>query len=130
MNCPRCATPMQPVQVGNTEVDHCPQCEGSWYDLAELGRMFGVPDKQMRTTHLVDRVDQPVDLEKPVACPRCGAQMERNRYLKDCEVLVDRCDEHGVWLDGGELDALLKHMGQQVKTSSGIFAALGRLFGR
>ncbi|MEW6278558.1 MAG: zf-TFIIB domain-containing protein [Candidatus Eremiobacterota bacterium] len=137
MNCPRCSVPLHTVEVHQVQVDLCSQCEGSWYDIAELGRMFAVPDREMKASELV-KPGAPVDLEKPIACPRCGQEMERNRYLSGCPVLVDRCEEHGIWLDGGELSTLLNHMAQEVKKSvkghatedpGGFFLAIKRLFG-
>ena len=35
--------------------------------------------------------------------------------FSDCPVTVDRCEEHGIWLDDGELGALLDHMAGKVK---------------
>jgi uncharacterized protein len=40
-------------------------------------------------------------------CPKCGGSLVTEEFHR---VQVDRCPEcHGLWLDAGELDALLKH---------------------
>jgi uncharacterized protein with PIN domain len=40
-------------------------------------------------------------------CPKCGGSLVTEEFHR---VQVDRCPEcHGVWLDAGELDAVLKH---------------------
>ena len=43
-----------------------------------------------------------------VPCPECGELMHRKSYGAKAGVVVDRCRLHGVWLDGGELNRLLK----------------------
>jgi Zn-finger nucleic acid-binding protein len=43
-----------------------------------------------------------------VPCPDCGELMHRKSYGAKAGVVVDRCRLHGVWLDGGELNRLLK----------------------
>jgi hypothetical protein len=39
----------------------------------------------------------------PVQCPTCTNFMEQVRYSESVELLLDRCPDHGVWLDAGEL---------------------------
>jgi len=40
-------------------------------------------------------------------CPKCGGSLVTEEFNR---VQVDRCPEcHGLWLDAGELDAVLKH---------------------
>lgn len=41
----------------------------------------------------------------PRRCPVCAAQL---KVLKKASLTIDVCDEHGVWLDRGELEALMK----------------------
>jgi hypothetical protein len=51
-------------------------------------------------------------------CPKCGADLET---IEEHGVHVDRCPEcHGIWLDQGELDVVMKH------SDPGL---LGRVFG-
>jgi hypothetical protein len=40
-------------------------------------------------------------------CPKCGGSLVTEEFHR---VQVDRCPEcHGLWLDAGEIDAVLKH---------------------
>lgn len=127
---------MNTVPVDGLETDLCPTCEGTWYDGGELSRAFRTPE--IRLSHLRSCLSEnragsasEIDLEEPVDCPRCGTTMRRGRYLSDCPVIVDKCDEHGVWLDDGELGQLLDHVEAQVKDSSqndGFLGTLRRLF--
>ena len=41
----------------------------------------------------------------PRPCPVCGRTME---LLKHFDVVMDVCDDHGVWLDQGELALILE----------------------
>jgi hypothetical protein len=40
------------------------------------------------------------------SCPVCGAAMTRSRYTSNCPVQIDECDQHGLWLDTGEIKDL------------------------
>jgi hypothetical protein len=40
-------------------------------------------------------------------CPKCGASLTTEEFHG---VQIDRCpDCHGIWLDGGEIDAVIAH---------------------
>ena len=41
-------------------------------------------------------------------CPVCNERMRKLNYASVSGVLVDRCLEHGVWLDSGELQQLFE----------------------
>ena len=43
------------------------------------------------------------DGEHGLKCPNCQASMTESTFADDCPVLVDRCAEHGTWLDAGEI---------------------------
>jgi Zn-finger nucleic acid-binding protein len=123
---------MQTVEVQQLHIDLCSQCQGSFYDHSELDRMFAVPDKKVKASQLVEKAPEK-DLEQPINCPRCANPMERDHYFSGFDVLIDRCPEHGIWLDGGELPALLGHMTDSVEAElreqpAGFLASLKRLF--
>lgn len=44
-----------------------------------------------------------------VPCPSCARQMERGRFAASSSVVIDVCHDHGVWLDAGELGAVVRH---------------------
>jgi Zn-finger nucleic acid-binding protein len=75
----------------------------------------------------------------PVACPVCGQTMQKQNIPQGIE--VDHCATHGVWLDHGELEALLRiaqptataHHAPPHEPSSGVGAAVkqvGQQFGQ
>lgn len=43
--------------------------------------------------------------DEPRLCPVCG---ERMTFFKQFDIVMDVCEEHGVWLDQGELATLLE----------------------
>ena len=45
-----------------------------------------------------------------IKCPVCGELMHRVNFGAKSGVIVDRCRQHGVWLDGGELRQLFEWM--------------------
>ncbi|MEO8634062.1 MAG: zf-TFIIB domain-containing protein [Gemmatimonadales bacterium] len=43
-------------------------------------------------------------------CPKCGGHLVTQEFQR---IQIDRCPEcHGIWLDHGELDALIGHQDQ------------------
>lgn len=43
--------------------------------------------------------------DEPRLCPVCG---ERMAFFKQFDIVMDVCEDHGVWLDQGELATLLE----------------------
>jgi len=41
-------------------------------------------------------------------CPYCKQSMNRQNFGRRSGVIVDRCRDHGLWFDAGELDAVLR----------------------
>lgn len=51
------------------------------------------------------------DVVRYLPCPACGKMMNRSNFAKSSGVVLDVCRDHGVWLDRGELPALLDFIG-------------------
>ena len=71
----------------------------------------------------------------PVVCPVCGQTMQKHNIPQGLE--IDHCAAHGVWLDQGELEALLRLAPPPATAppapSSGVGAAMkqvGQQFGQ
>ncbi|HKX45900.1 MAG TPA: zf-TFIIB domain-containing protein, partial [Planctomycetota bacterium] len=43
-------------------------------------------------------------------CPECQAQMQRANFQKRSGVIIDRCHEHGTWLDSDELERIAAYI--------------------
>ncbi|MDR5682593.1 MAG: zf-TFIIB domain-containing protein [Armatimonadota bacterium] len=119
--CPRCDTRLLLLVFRDVEVDVCERCGGAWMDTAELQALLSratMPDADPLMRSLSATAHRP---DGAVLCPRCDAGM-----VEVCagDLRIDRCPEgHGVWLDGGELDHLLR---QPVGAASVLAEVLGR----
>lgn len=114
MNCPRCETEMREAWLGDSRLQSCPACEGTWYPGEALGQVTDhslseLKSSPLEPTLVADRLES-VDLDKPVDCPVCARPMMRYRYTMSCDVVLDECLEHGVWLDDGELGSLMSFL--------------------
>lgn len=92
--------------LGDIEADQCPKCKGVWFDNGELAAASKDPDKMRRL--LMEAPLKPRD--GSANCPRCLRVMV-NGGLGNEFIRVDRCVEHGVWLDEGEKRLLEKILG-------------------
>ncbi len=111
MNCPRCTSKLNDFRLHGCTLKSCPHCEGTWYPGEALGRVtdHSLSDLEkgpLQPTLVADKLEA-VDLELPISCPRCSKPMMRYRYSMNCDVVLDECIEHGVWLDDGELGSLM-----------------------
>lgn len=99
---------MKVVSIGDkVVVDICQDgCGGIWFDAFELEKL-DQPDES--AGWLLDNVrvdlEKMVDVEKPVACPRCdGITLMRQQYPNNENIMIDKCPAcGGTWLDFGEL---------------------------
>jgi Zn-finger nucleic acid-binding protein len=115
--CPRCQIELKEQSFGDLRVDMCPTCEGSWWEDEddELGQVMRLEDpiKALEGSELAPILVQdklpPSSLEAPAACPVCSKIMDRYRYLMISEIWLDRCPDHGIWLDDGELSAIVDY---------------------
>jgi Zn-finger nucleic acid-binding protein len=116
--CPSCSFDLQTQALGDLggmQVECCPSCHGLFFDPGEvedLLRQGVVPAEDVDFRRLRDLVELeaiPVEGRPPyVPCPQCGRKMNRKNDGARSGVVVDRCAEHGVWLDGGELRQLVE----------------------
>lgn len=95
--CPRCGEHLEPLSTG---VEVCPRCEGAWLPTAAIEQAFGTPYWPKGPGAWWRR-----ELE----CPACavGNRSSMMTPVISGQIVVDRCPEHGEWLDPGELGRLL-----------------------
>lgn len=105
MQCPKCEQALHPRRFGEVVVDQCPVCQGVWLDLGELPVL-----RQQQNTHYSQGSGETAVYNVLSApCPHCGGDghMTRIHDLARPEIVMDTCPVcYGIWLDGGELDAL------------------------
>jgi len=115
-HCPRCKEPrLAPFAIGPASLQGCATCRGSFLpatewdlllDVAERGRLPSEagsvvpppPGQGPSQTALTDRIN----------CPTCGQGMQTLEFATFSKVMVDVCRLHGIWLDGGELIAVVE----------------------
>ncbi len=126
--CPKCCQALIIVELRGVEVDHCLACGGTWLDGGELELIMelagGTPDP------LVAALARPGAGRKSARrCPRCRRKMERLLAGAAPAVEIERCRHgHGIWLDAGELAALVR--GCANTRDAALAAFLGDLFGQ
>lgn len=97
LGCPRCGERLEEALEG---VQACTRCAGLWIENAVLEIAFGTP-RWPPGASAWWRVE--------LACPMCALEGKANDLVPFVcgDVLVDRCSDHGLWLDAGELGRLM-----------------------
>jgi len=102
-------------QLSDIEALKCPACSGHWLEEADLKRIEQVVEVTWwEFRHLPPKKVQ----VEPLDCPRCSPprRLAKVQSKRDRKVIMDVCGEcKGVWLDGGELEAI---------EEKGLFSAL------
>jgi Zn-finger nucleic acid-binding protein len=108
MNCPKCADGvLETATVAGIAVDRCPRCRGIWFDPAELGALLKLDAADLKPLAGRPGTDPGLNA-RPGRCPRDGARLLRVVSARKRSVTLDTCPQcRGLWLDGGELAALL-----------------------
>ena len=110
LKCPVCGDDMHTETFHGTTVDVCPK-HGVWLDTRELLLLTEAERHSKGRFLLEDLLRQtlqpPVDTERTLSCPHCAQGMVLEMYSG---VHLDWCPQHGVWLDTGELDAILSNL--------------------
>jgi hypothetical protein len=110
MNCPVCKTPMIVLEMDQVEVDHCPRCAGVWLDAEEMDLLLEGSEGREEIRRRLGPDDGGGEAKR--RCPICSRRMEKLRASREggeTWIRIDRCRRgHGSWLDGGELDAIVK----------------------
>jgi len=114
--CPRCGIAMRTIDLkigGKFLVDRCERCFGLFFDPGELDavleaevtNVFEINRSRLQGLDGSERREEQV---RYVKCPICGKMMNRESYGIKSGVVIDRCRDHGVWLDAGELRSLFE----------------------
>lgn len=110
MQCPRCQKALSPVvvdpELDDVEALHCVECGGHWLERDDLKRL-----EQVTEVHWVEvrHLPPPQVQAQLLTCPRCAPvqHLVKLKSERDKKVVMDGCLHcQGVWLDGGELDAI------------------------
>ncbi len=117
--CPRCTIKLRTINLnihGRFLIERCDECLGLFFDPNELEALL---EATVSNVFTINRSQ--LDASKPqwthneqsafyIKCPVCSKIMNRVNFGTNSGVIVDRCKDHGVWLDGGELRHLFEWM--------------------
>jgi Zn-finger nucleic acid-binding protein len=112
--CPACGCLMPPRAVGGIGINECPECNGIWAPENRFDHLIAQACEAARQAPagaLGARPRKAGDnpFQKQVVyrkCPVCDAHMQRTNFQKRSGVIIDRCHEHGTWLDADELERI------------------------
>lgn len=115
--CPHCDISLQTINLefeSKFFIERCKQCMGIFFDPGELQALL---EKSVTNVFEVDfqrltSVNQQLYKKNKsiryLKCPVCSGHMRRTNFANRSGVIIDSCREHGVWLDGGELNQLME----------------------
>ncbi|MEO7112392.1 MAG: zf-TFIIB domain-containing protein [Polyangiaceae bacterium] len=113
LECPRDRSTMDQVEAGDAHIDVCGKCGGQFFDAGEMFAAFGVN----ADPSYWDRDETGGGVKDGTfPCPRCRKHMlaQDIKYEKN-KVEIDRCGHcGGIWLDKGEVEAIMK-IGEEIK---------------
>jgi len=117
-HCPRCYHKLLPTHLKGGTLQSCKHCSGLWLPNAiidNLHRRSGSSYRQLKrlnTKKFKGRSRPKLDLHDLVDCPECGDLMKRKAYRKSHPVVIDYCDNHGIWFDRNELVGAYQRSGR------------------
>ncbi len=108
--CPRCeGSELVAVMVGPHRVGECMRCTGLFVAHAVLEHVTKRTDETagLRLRPLAAPPTQP-DVTTYLKCPTCSTHMTRRGFADHSGVIIDYCNDHGVWFDRDELARVLE----------------------
>ncbi len=95
-------------------IEQCKHCDGIFLDFGEIEAIMEqeiVKSERYDFVRLQEIKNHPLTREKKVRykkCPECQKMMLRMNYQSRSGVIIDRCVDHGYWLDSGELRQIME----------------------
>lgn len=113
VRCPTCIAHAHLVQLGPLTIDLCGICGGVWFDKDELSQLPGaLGEAELRETATavlakVRLASAATRTAKYLPCPVCKARMPKHNHLQMSGIVIDRCAEHGAWVEQKDVIRLL-----------------------
>jgi Zn-finger nucleic acid-binding protein len=98
--CPECHKKFSIIELMNIEVDCCVRCHSFWFDSGELMEFHGL-ESDAPSSNLKSRASK-------YKCPVCSEKMREVVFQAPHNLLLDQCDDHGVYLENGELNRVVE----------------------
>ena len=117
-SCPRDGGVLERRAVGPAEIFVCSECQGVWISEADLEAFLRLPSEVWKLPAARARFWSPSVYDNNASCP-CG-HGNAMESLTRRGVRIDACEGCGaVWLDGGELQMLMRSGQFEVKDPDG-----------
>ena len=134
MICPACGKDALIVEYEKIELDYCPGCHGVWFDSGELELLLeaaGLGSDRKFLEGVANQLEAKID-EKKRRCPVRRRKMKKVTIDDDKKIITDIClGGHGIWFDGGEVNALVKEIAAkspQTAESARVLGFIGDMF--
>jgi Zn-finger nucleic acid-binding protein len=107
--CPACKGTLRQVAVGTTDLLECDKCNGIWVDAETFERLCADREAQAAVLHRWSTPESGVRETRVTyrPCVRCRTMMNRLNFGRLSGTIVDVCKGHGIFLDAGELHAIV-----------------------
>lgn len=119
--CPHCNVPMHTIGLdlndglGEFMIERCEDCFGLFFDPGEIERLlksavssvFSINQQLLQNIN-AERYHAHRKQVKYIRCPDCNHLMRRINYGHRSGVVIDQCNQHGIWLDNGEITHLME----------------------
>ena len=135
MICPACKSDMIVVEHNKIELDYCTNCQGVWFDSAELELLLesmSLESPDLFLSNILDSAEAKPS-EKKRKCPICRQKMKKTTIGQEPEILIDVCQQgDGLWFDGGEVGELIRQLAEKPSEKQGsqqhVITFLGEVF--
>ncbi len=115
--CPECQIPLQTIDLnlhGEFLIERCDKCYGLFFDPGEIETLLD--SSVSNVFHINDELMRNINREryqghkkvKYLKCPVCQVLMNRSNFGHRSGVVIDRCRDHGIWLESGEISHLME----------------------
>jgi len=121
MKCPACKNELSQLSAKGISLDECENCKGAWFDRDELRKLKDKTDSDLRWLDFdvfAETAEKFKTGSEGRQCPKCGEMMSSLAYEKS-GVVIDKCGKcHGVWLDSGEFEKIIRYLEDTVAGES------------
>lgn len=114
LRCPCCERWMVASEIAGLVIQECAKCHGLWtpddvFEMLVDRATAAARERAAGAEHAAPRVaggNPAKDRVEYRRCPTCDAMMVRRNFRRRSGVVIDRCHEHGTWLDANELERI------------------------
>lgn len=120
--CPRCTNHLHSKVVDSHLVDYCSDCGGVWLRHHLFDNLL--KNEPQNTSAALGKRSSAKAGKLPrhevryLRCPECNATMSRHNFMRDSNIILDQCNEHGIWFDKYELAVALEFVRSTTKSAS------------